>query len=83
MAYKRKTEEERQKEVEALASLLEEGVLSATIDPERFKGLLEMAAIFPNYSFRNVALIHNQMPNAKYVASFKKFRELGRNVIKG
>lgn len=83
MVFKRKTEEERQKEIEALSKLLEEGVLNATINPEHFKALLEMAAIFPKYSFRNVALIHNQMPKAKYVASFKKFRELGRNVIKG
>lgn len=83
MVYKRKTEEERKKEVETLSTLLEEGVMNATINPDRFKALLEMAAIFPKYSFRNVALIHKQMPKAKYVASFKKFRELGRNVIKG
>lgn len=38
---------------------------------------------FPKYSFRNVALIHEQMPKAKYVAPCKKFCELGRNVIKG
>ncbi len=83
MVYKRKTEEERQKEVEELARMLEDGVLNASIDPERFKALLEMAAAFPKYSFRNVALIHSQMPKATYVASFKKFRELDRNVIKG
>ena len=48
MVYKRKTEEERQKEVELLSKSLEEGVMKATMNPERFKALLEMAAIFLN-----------------------------------
>lgn len=81
--YKQKTAEEKKQEVEQLLSLLDEGVNQFQTDPAKFKALLEMMSLFHTYSFRNMMLIHAQNPSATYVASFKRWKELERNVLKG
>lgn len=53
------------------------------ISPEKYRELLDFSAKFHNYSFNNTILIMMQNPNASYVGSFKKFRDLGFSVKKG
>lgn len=50
---------------------------------ETLKRILEVAARFPHYSFRNVMLIAFQNPHATYVAGFHAWKKLGRSVMKG
>lgn len=82
-AYARKSAEQKQEEIQKLLNKLNEGVLNFEYDPEFFKAVLLMQSRMPNYSFRNVMLIKAQMATASFVASFKQWKELGRNVIKG
>lgn len=44
-----------------------------------------LAAIgrFPQYSFGNALLIHQQRPDATHVAGFSRWKELGRSIRKG
>lgn len=72
-----------QEKVEELVSILEVGVSNFNYSPEEFKALLEMKALMPNYSFRNIMVAKAQYPNASYIASFKRWNELGRKVRKG
>lgn len=50
---------------------------------EEFKNFLKFSSNFHKYSLNNRILIQLQMPNATKVASFLKWKELGRNVKKG
>ncbi|MER2009697.1 MAG: ArdC family protein [Psychrobacillus sp.] len=79
----RRTAEEKQEQVEGLLKTLEEGVLNFQYDPEKFKALLKMQSLMYSYSFNNVMLIKQQFPNATYVASFARWKNLNRNVRKG
>lgn len=72
--------EERVKE---LVSVLDEGARNFEYSPEEFKALLEMKALMPNYSFKNIMVAKTQFPNASYIASFKRWNELGRNIKLG
>jgi len=82
-AFKRKTNEEKMDQVQQLLNKLEDGVKNFVYDPERFKAVLIMQSLMPNYSFNNIMLIRAQMKSANYVASFKRWKELGRHVLKG
>lgn len=44
---------------------------------------LKFASQFHSYSFGNIMLIKSQMPHATRVASFNRWKELGRSVKKG
>ena len=79
----KKTAEEKKQEVEQLLQMLDAGVKEFVGNPEKFKALLEMQAMFYNYSIRNVMLVMKQYPNASYIASFKRWKELNRSVKKG
>lgn len=81
--FVKKSADEKKQEVDNLLGLLDEGVKNFQSDPEKFKALLKMQAMFRGYSFRNIMLIQAQLPNASYVASFKRWKELGRSVRKG
>jgi len=72
-----------EEKVKELVSILEDGVTNFTYSPEEFKALLEMKALMPNYSFRNIMVAKAQYPNASFIASFKRWNELGRKVKKG
>ncbi|KYD23152.1 ArdC-like ssDNA-binding domain-containing protein [Caldibacillus debilis] len=77
---KQKTVKER---VEELAAVLEEGVKNFQYTPEELKALLEMKALMPTYSFRNILVAKAQFPYATFLASLKRWNELGRKVKKG
>lgn len=81
--FVKKSADEKKQEVDHLLSLLDNGVQSFEANPEKFKALLKMQAMFRSYTFRNTMLIQAQMPNASYVASFKHWKTLGRSVRKG
>lgn len=76
--YRRK----KQEEISALANRIDEGV-KQVFESERFKDYLKFCSSFTNYSMGNTMLIAMQKPQATFVASFKKWQELGRNVDKG
>ncbi len=50
---------------------------------EDFTKLLESMGDFYDYSFTNLGLIYSQMPSAKQVAGFNKWKEKGRSVKSG
>lgn len=62
--------------------LLEAGLDKALTD-EGFREYLDLQAKFHSYSWSNVLLIMSQRPDATYVAGFRKWKELGRHVLKG
>lgn len=72
-----------EEKVKELVSILEDGVKNFTYTPEQFKAMLEMKALMPHYSFRNIIVARAQYPNASYIASMKRWNELGRKVKKG
>lgn len=72
-----------QEKVEELAEVLKRGVENFSYTPEEFAALLEMKALMPHYSFRNILVAKAQYPNATFLASFKRWNELGRKVKKG
>lgn len=80
--FKRRTAEEKKKQVEELFHLLEEGVINMD-DPEKIKAALEMQALMPKYSFRNILIAKAQLPHARYLAPFSRWKELNRRIIKG
>lgn len=82
-AFKRRTAEEKKEQVEQLLQTLEEGVENFQCDPDNYRALLEMQALMPNYTFRNIMLAKLQLPDARYLASFKRWKELGRDIILG
>lgn len=72
-----------EEKVKELVSILEDGVKNFSYSPEEFKALLEMKALMPNYSFRNIMVAKAQYQHASFIASFKRWNELGRKVKKG
>ena len=81
--FKRKTAEEKKEELDNLVQTLENGMKNFKHDSETFKAILQMQAIMPKYSFRNIMVARAQIPHASYIASFNRWKELSRNVIKG
>lgn len=81
--YSRRTAEEKKEQVDKLIQTLEDGVKNLTISPEKFMAILEMQALMPSYSFRNVILAKLQLPEARFIASFNHWKKLGRKVTKG
>ncbi|MEX1446308.1 ArdC family protein, partial [Enterococcus sp. C76] len=61
---------------------LKEGI-SAYLESDTFKNYLNFISQFHKYSSKNVRLILEQKPDARYVASFKKWNEMERKVKKG
>jgi DNA primase len=53
------------------------------VNSEDWKRMLETAAKFHDYSWRNCLLILRQCPHATRVAGFKKWQEFGRRVVSG
>ncbi len=62
--------------------LLENKLKDIYINPDMFKDWLKKQLNFTNYSTNNRYLIYFQKPDAKYVASYNKWKELGFPVIK-
>jgi antirestriction protein ArdC len=78
--YNGPTQKER---VTELLNTLEDGVVNFLPDPEKFKAVLEMKALMPHYSMRNIIVAKAQLPHASFLAGYKRWNELGRQVIKG
>jgi len=72
-----------EQKLESLQKTLEEGVKNFKASPERYKALLEMQALMPTYSFRNLLVAKAQYESALFLAPFKRWKELGRHVKKG
>ncbi|WP_245805936.1 ArdC-like ssDNA-binding domain-containing protein [Alkalihalobacterium alkalicellulosilyticum] len=70
-------------QVERLIKTLEEGVTNFSYSPEQFKALLEMKAIMPQYSFKNIMVAKAQLPHASFLAGFTHWNNLGRTIKKG
>lgn len=79
--YQKKTAEQKKEEVEKLMSILDEGVKNFTYSPDLMKYLLEMQALMPKYSFRNIMLAKAQ--NGHFVASYNHWKSLNRFVKSG
>lgn len=77
-AYK----EQKQAEIDEMIKRIDEGV-KAVFSSERYKEYLKFASKFTNYSPHNTMLISLQRPTATLVASYGKWRKLGRQVNMG
>ena len=71
-----------QDKLQTTLKALEEGVEAIT-DSGEFKRYLAMMARFHHYSSNNVLLIMTQRPDATMVAGYKRWQQLGRQVMKG
>lgn len=60
-----------------------EAQIAAITTSESFQQYLKIQSRFHSYSWRNVALIMSQMPEASRVAGVKRWNEFGRFVKKG
>lgn len=72
----------KSRDYQGLAAHLKDGVRTY-LESDTFKEYLNFVSKFHKYSSRNVRLILGQKPDARYVASFKKWKEMDRVVKKG
>ncbi|TYC48014.1 hypothetical protein ESZ50_10320 [Weissella muntiaci] len=72
----------KNKDYKGLSDTLKNGVKNY-LNTDQYKNYLKFIAKFHKYSSRNNQLILMQKPEASNVASFKKWKELGRSVQKG
>ena len=69
-------------DVKTLTEKLEQSIKDIFND-QGFKDYLKTMSIFHNYSYRNIALIKNQCPDATCVSGFTTWKKLDRYVKKG
>lgn len=81
--YKKKTFEEKKKEVEQITEKMDSQIESYYETPEQMKEYLSFMSKFYNYSPNNIALIQGQFRGAEAVGSFKFWKEKGFSVQKG
>lgn len=81
--YKRKSFEDKKKEIDQLSNSFLEKLDSYFISEESLKEHLKFMGTFYNYSYRNSVLIDNQFSGAKAVGSYNFWKEKGANVKKG
>lgn len=81
--YKRKSNEEKQVELQGNYEKLLTGVKDAVSEPEDYMRYLNFASKFPKRSLRNQMLIYMQKPDAQLVAGLKTWNKFGRQVNKG
>lgn len=80
--YKRKTNEDRKKELDALTRQLQDGIYEF-IDSQRYSAVLDSMSRFHNYSINNSIIIAIQNPYATHVASYTTWKNMNRTVKKG
>lgn len=73
---------QKRAEMEQLFHRIDEGV-EQVFTSERYKEYLKFMSRFTNYSANNTMLIMMQKPDATLVASYGKWKQLGRQVDKG
>lgn len=78
-----KTFKQKQAEIQALVSQMDQAVDSYFVDPEKLKQYLSFMSQFHRYSPANVALIEKQFPGAKAVGSFQFWKSKDYTVRKG
>ena len=81
--YKRKSNEEKEKEVNELIEKANVGIENSFTTPENLKELLNYMSKFYNYSLRNASLIQEQFEGAFAVGSYAFWKEKGFTVNKG
>lgn len=81
-SYKRKTNEDRKKELDALTRQLQDGI-SNYIGSQRYSAVLDSISRFYNYSINNSIIIALQNPYATHVASYTTWKNINRSVKKG
>lgn len=81
--YKKKSFEEKKKEVEKITEQMDEQIQSYYETPEQMKEYLSFMSKFHNYSTGNIGLIQSQFKGAQAVGSFKFWKEKGYSVQKG
>ena len=81
--YKRKSNEEKEKEVNELIEKANVGIENSFTTPENLKELLNYMSKFYNYSLRNASLIQEQFRGALAVGSYSFWKEKGFTVNKG
>ncbi|CAM2078529.1 MAG: hypothetical protein NSGCLCUN01_02725 [uncultured Clostridium sp.] len=81
--YKRKSKEEKEKEVNELIEKANAGIENCFTTPENLKELLNYMSKFYNYSLRNASLIQEQFRGALAVGSYSFWEEKGFTVNKG
>ncbi|WP_215115893.1 ArdC-like ssDNA-binding domain-containing protein [Exiguobacterium sp. s80] len=83
MAYKKKTREDYQKEVQALTDKMETQLASHFVSQESIKEHLDFMSRFHRYSTRNMLLIEEQFQGARAVGSYAYWEKQGVQVQKG
>lgn len=78
----REYNERKQAEIDEMIQRIDEGV-NAVFESEKYKEYLKFASKFTDYSARNTMLISLQKPEATLVATYGKWKQLGRQVEKG
>ena len=81
--YKRKSQEEKEKEVNELIEKANMGIENSFTTPENLKEFLNYMSKFYNYSLRNASLIQEQFRGALAVGSYAFWKEKGFTVNKG
>lgn len=74
--------EQKQSEIDEMIKRIDEGV-KAVFNSDQYREYLKFASNFTNYSPHNTMLISLQRPTATLVASYGKWRKVGRQVMKG
>lgn len=82
-AYKKKTKEEIQQEVDQLSKTMDDSIEKFYRSPEELQEYLSFMSKFHKYSVGNVSLLQNQFEGAQAVGSFKFWKEQGYAVNKG
>lgn len=77
------TKHDRVQQLRQTALDLAEAVANPTTGDEVFAKYLEWISRFHSYSFGNIALILSQKPDSTYVAGYKTWQQLGRQVRGG
>ncbi|MGV1104018.1 ImmA/IrrE family metallo-endopeptidase [Clostridium perfringens] len=83
MAFKKKSNEERKKEVDLLVEQANKKIDKVFNSSEDIKEYLSFMSKFYNYSFKNSILIEEQFRGARAVGSFAFWKEKGYVVNKG
>lgn len=81
--YKKKSYEEKKKEVDQLITSAEDKIQKCFDTSEQIKELVDYMARFYNYSLRNAFLIQEQFPGALAVGAYSFWKEKGYVVNKG
>lgn len=81
-AQREQADRDRAERLEQLHQTLQQGV-EDLVSSKAWTDYLRFASRMPNYSFNNLLLLFQQMPDATQVASYKTWKSYGRQVRRG